>query len=422
MSRLWDLRFAALFGTLLILAVLAAGSFDEYLFNPVTGQAVANLLTPLFLVALFVERAQEVFITAWREPNKQTIQAEIDIRKKVAVAAAARLSLSFPLLMSAVPLYTVRQSAYELRRKDSKVILEEEDDLQFNWFSDGGISSNFPIHFYDRWLPRRPTFGINLAQLPLEAFEIAPDALAAPRPGTRDRLRDRFVTQSTEQKANPTIYQAAEEEPVGEEPDESARATEAVYRPRANEVRRPEWVPIDDLPAFGAAAWATAQNHRERMQSALPSYRERIVTVRFSEDEGGLNLTMGPEAIESIRDKGRQAARNLLEFPFDEHRWVRFRVLMAQQGELQRVRAHYPDRAAYEAFLLTNYHSSYSYPKSEPWRREALARMEQVVKALDAWKELDEAWRQRSKRWGDERFFGKRSPRPEPSLRVTPRL
>ncbi|KAG1385865.1 hypothetical protein G6F59_017159 [Rhizopus arrhizus] len=30
------------------------------------------------------------------------------------------------------------------------------------WFSDGGISSNFPIHLFDAALPRWPTFAINL--------------------------------------------------------------------------------------------------------------------------------------------------------------------------------------------------------------------------------------------------------------------
>jgi predicted acylesterase/phospholipase RssA len=339
------------------------------------------------------------------------------------IAVAARLSLSFPLLMCAVPLYTVRQSAYALRRTEAGVVLTSEDDLQKNWFSDGGISSNFPIHFYDRWLPRRPTFGINLAQLPLEAFDIKADSLAAPRPGSRDVLRSRFVTQAAEAKADPALSVAAEEDSGDEDPGASERATKAVYRPRANEVRRPEWLPIADLPAFAGAAWATAQNHRERMQSALPSYRERIVTIRFAEDEGGLNLAMGKGAIDSIRQKGRDAGQNLLDFNFDEHRWVRFRVLMAQlEEELLRVRETYPDRAAYEKFLVTNYQRSYSYSKTEPWRLEALARVEQMIQAVNAWRGLDEAWRERNGSWGDGSFFSKRSPRPEPSLRVTPRL
>ena len=30
------------------------------------------------------------------------------------------------------------------------------------WFSDGGISSNFPVHFFDSPVPTRPTFAIDL--------------------------------------------------------------------------------------------------------------------------------------------------------------------------------------------------------------------------------------------------------------------
>jgi predicted acylesterase/phospholipase RssA len=61
------------------------------------------------------------------------------------VVVAARLSLSFPVLLSAVPLYTF--DAARPRRC---------------WISDGGITSNMPLHFFDAPLPRRPTFAVNL--------------------------------------------------------------------------------------------------------------------------------------------------------------------------------------------------------------------------------------------------------------------
>src|SRR5687767_15889975 len=61
----------------------------------------------------------------------------------------ARMSLSFPGLLSAVPLYAVD------RNGDQTVVR--------HLFSDGGISSNFPMHFSDSLLPKRPTFGVNLA-------------------------------------------------------------------------------------------------------------------------------------------------------------------------------------------------------------------------------------------------------------------
>src|SRR5262249_45690811 len=74
------------------------------------------------------------------------------------VAFIARLSLSFPLLVSAVPLWT---RDYTLRRNQAS----KPDYAPFFercWFSDGGIGSNFPVHFFDSGFPRWPTFAINL--------------------------------------------------------------------------------------------------------------------------------------------------------------------------------------------------------------------------------------------------------------------
>jgi hypothetical protein len=55
------------------------------------------------------------------------------------VVVAVRLSLSFPVLIASIPLYA--------------------QDGGRHWFSDGGICSNFPVHLFDSWLPRRPTSG-----------------------------------------------------------------------------------------------------------------------------------------------------------------------------------------------------------------------------------------------------------------------
>ena len=87
------------------------------------------------------------------------------------VVVAMRMSLSFPVLICAVPLYAAKHGALSERRKgraDGVAVLEGPADLEKNWFSDGGISSNFPIHFFDDWLPGSPTFGINLRSMPPE--------------------------------------------------------------------------------------------------------------------------------------------------------------------------------------------------------------------------------------------------------------
>ena len=72
------------------------------------------------------------------------------------VVVAARMSLSFPLLIAAVPLYAENYS------------WKEGPQVDRCWFSDGGITSNFPVHFFDSPVPRWPTFAIDLIPLTLD--------------------------------------------------------------------------------------------------------------------------------------------------------------------------------------------------------------------------------------------------------------
>ena len=69
------------------------------------------------------------------------------------VIVATRMSLSFPLLFCAVPLYA-RDFTFASEAERAK--------WRKNLFSDGGLSNNFPIQFFDRMLPNSPTFGITL--------------------------------------------------------------------------------------------------------------------------------------------------------------------------------------------------------------------------------------------------------------------
>jgi predicted acylesterase/phospholipase RssA len=74
------------------------------------------------------------------------------------VVVAARLSLSFPGLLSAMPLYLADP--------------DTGPDALPHLFSDGGIASNFPLQFFDSWFPGRPTFGIDLADHPAAGEDV----------------------------------------------------------------------------------------------------------------------------------------------------------------------------------------------------------------------------------------------------------
>ncbi len=186
------------------------------------------------------------------------------------VVVAARLSLSFPGLISAVPLHAVDASRKEVA-----------DRVPVRcWFSDGGITSNFPIHFFDALWPGRPTFALDL------------------RPYHPDRP-DEDVSYGG-----------------GGDPAPRVRA-------------------IRTVPQFASAILTTMQYWADEAQATLPGYRDRVVEVHQHDDEGGMNLRMPPETVLRLAAKGREAAALLAkEFDFDQHRWTRYLTSMA---ELQQV-------------------------------------------------------------------------------------
>ncbi len=196
------------------------------------------------------------------------------------VVVAMRFSLSFPVLLSAVPLW--------------RLYTDESGDpvTRKCWFSDGGITSNFPIHFFDSPLPRWPTFGINLG-------------------------------------------------PAGTEGLKKAES-ENVWSPLQNRqggVAR--WSEIHDFLGFGAAILDTMQNWMDNAQTRVPGYRDRIVLVKHTKEEGGLNLDMPQDRITALATRGLHAGRFLVrrfsgggernpgdQLSWDTHRWVRFRSLL----------------------------------------------------------------------------------------------
>jgi predicted acylesterase/phospholipase RssA len=216
------------------------------------------------------------------------------------VIVATRMSLSFPVLLSAVPLWRVDAS----RVATSGEPLRPEPC----WFSDGGISSNFPIHFFDKLVPRRPTFAINLR--PFRLGE-----------GPREKQRENtWMVASEEQAIDDWWYRF------------SGR----------------HWLPFKDkrLFEFLAGIGNTMQNRVDEAQMRVPGYRDRIAHVSMTEAEGGMNLTMEEKTIKDLIERGRCAAERLNEayagsseettVTWDSHRWTRLRSTLAVLEGMQR--------------------------------------------------------------------------------------
>ena len=226
------------------------------------------------------------------------------------VIVAVRISLSHPGLFSAVPLYAITQAYLATARPAGQSpsvgaavtpLTATDRDIRRTLFSDGGIVSNFPIHMFDRWFPDAPTFGINLA-----------DSLHK----SGDQVDETYLVCPREWQANRRPAQ----------PD-------AVHLPPADESPVAEWRDINSIGALASAIFYTAKNHRMNSQTELPGYRERIVTVRLTEDEGGLNLNMPPKTVEDLVDFGVRAGQVLVASyangdGLEDHQWVRLRVVL----------------------------------------------------------------------------------------------
>jgi hypothetical protein len=272
------------------------------------------------------------------------------------VVVAVRMSLSFPVLLSAVPLYT----------NDRTLRSEEERQVpQRCWFSDGGICSNFPIHFFDSAWPSRPTFGISLEpHLPASHAEDL-----------------RVILPKT--------------------------ARSGIIRPLR---------PIGSMFAFLGAIIDTMQEWRDVLQGCLPGYRERVATVLLHPGEGGLNLAMPPPLVEKLAELGKTAGSRLAnEFSFDRHRWRRHLVFTAKLEEiletgLERYTVAPPHGETLEAFLARYAHAPEEYKQTDAWLRTA-------DQDLRGFIELARAWGARKPKLAEGEI-----PRPKVAMRITPKV
>lgn len=255
------------------------------------------------------------------------------------VIVGVRMSLSFPVLLSAVPLYAVDYT---------DPANAAEDLAEPCWFSDGGICSNLPIDFFDGPLPTRPTFGISLR----------PPAANQPPP---------MVDKTTI--------------------DETAEAT-AVFLPRHNKSgMNDNWTrfPGEGSGAMSGFLWAVfdaMQSWADNQLCRAPGYRDRIAWVSHSSEEGGLNLDMKPAVISSLARRGKHAGKTLRKHfterserstgaptGWENHLWIRYRSsLGALQEYIRRMGSALENKAIAE---VLNQDDSPSYDFSNLQRKHA---------------------------------------------------
>lgn len=222
------------------------------------------------------------------------------------VVFAVRASMSLPLLFRAVRVFRVRPPTVvrdnfgnplpgdgapftsptpssRSETHDQPWLLAEE-----LWFSDGGVTSNFPVHLFDRQLPEWPTFGLNLGSHPL-GYE-----------------------------------------------------HQDVWLPEDWQANVPRWVRVGPTAAsFAGGVVDTAREWRDVMQTHMPSTRGRVAWVWLHPHEGGTNLYMSRADVASLCLRGALAGMRLrTRFEGDSdrwhrHRWMRMRAALHALDEVR---------------------------------------------------------------------------------------
>ena len=269
-------------------------SASQYFYDPV---AWAKLFPPYVMEALRIapqaRPTKPSDLAKWRASERAAFDhspllARLPDAQYLPIIVSTRLSLSFPLLISAVPLWS------PTRRPGQGFSFEQL------WFTDGGLCNNFPVQLFDAALPTRPTFAINLGKFS-----------------------------------------------EGEAPDADDQTQNIEYATTNYPLLPPyRFIPSSGfaaIAAFAGAAVDTARNSQDNLHLGIPGYRDRVVLVRQSSDEGGLNLRMDPLVVGKLAERGRVAARELAaqfdepRYPmkkpvrtgWDNHRWVRYRALLS---------------------------------------------------------------------------------------------
>lgn len=336
-----------------------------------------------------------------RTQDKTYYKLPVDGRLPVLVAA--RMSLSFPLLISAVPLHEPArwESARDRTDADSAAPREKSmaesteglttggehgghqiSEFRVCWFSDGGISSNFPIHLFDEALPRWPTFAINLVY-----------------PKTDDARKARASGDDERQRIENAVLL----------PTENNKGWQRTYHSIA------EPVAAKEVSGFLFGIVATMQNWRDLLLARAPGQRDRIVHISLDGDEGGMNLDMPQAVLESISAKGTAAGRRFSDFSFDNHYWVRWRNLASswQRYTVQVAASADPSRrvpAYASAYALATPEGppppSYKFT-SEDKRKAAEGLLARLQEQGEEWNDL-----------GPDLTDG--APRPLPQMKITP--
>lgn len=221
------------------------------------------------------------------------------------IVVAARLSLSFPLLFSAVPLWAID---YEAKHCDR--------DLKRCLFTDGGASSNFPIHLFDAAMPRWPTFGLWL--------------------DLRDPKRPTRIAEEDQDVWLPELHFEGWGDNWNRFDPDAAGVSHDTSAPPGASRDRPG---LRYLVKFLKGIAISGVDWHDRTSFRLPHVRNRVARLRLERGQGGLHIGMSRKQILAMAHRYGTAAGKLFVARFSqpegcvspawrEQRWVRLVLLI----------------------------------------------------------------------------------------------
>lgn len=285
--------------------------------------------------------------------------------KELPIVMAARMSLSFPGLLSMVKLW-IRDYGGKPKASSGK------RRMQPLWFSDGGITSNLPISRFDSALCNWPTLAINLLY---------------------HRETDRMV--------------------------DGADRGQQVYLPKIADSGNPSilypWVERKGLftavQGWFMGMFTSAQVWSDNNFVQMRSSRERIVEVWLTQKEGGTNLNMDLGDMEDLLDRGVKAAELLIERfadaphqdvgraieanSWDQYRWLRLRAAASALSDTLRQFAGSFDRPLaidrpWREFFELNKLEFRNYPPDK--QTDSNEKAQAMLKDLEDLVQLAHAW------------------------------
>ena len=201
------------------------------------------------------------------------------------ILVATRLSMNFPILFKAVPLWAI-----DIERGAAQA---NAPVFKRAWFSDGGITANFPVHFFDSPLPSWPTFGIVIttrSRKEQHASSKEPPKTWITNFHTTGRAEKWLDVFCNDDRNEPNFFRYSEKQ--GEAPSPTAAF----------------WSYLLGI-ALTSKDWSDNANLR------MPGIRDRVVTVyKNSDTNGGLNLKLSGREIEALGYiNGRAAGEELVK-------------------------------------------------------------------------------------------------------------